>query len=103
MTNKHTPEPWRRSTKSWDGDKIMTIVGPQGEEIVQEPTEFYAYDSGAFVTPDGLSVNLDRIIVCINACAGLSNEYLEEIGDGGLAILAKATGKLMAAIGEDDR
>lgn len=64
---KATPRPWKRSTKTWDTDTIQTIVGPEGKEVAQEPTEFHAYTSGAFVSPDGIPANLDLIVRAVNA------------------------------------
>jgi hypothetical protein len=54
----HTPGPWKRGIKTWDNTPIQVILGPEGEEIVQEPTEFNAYPSDAFVTPDGKEANM---------------------------------------------
>lgn len=59
--NEATPGPWVRGKKSWDGTDIATVTGPSVEEIVQEPTTFYAYPSGSFVDVDGMEANLEFI------------------------------------------
>lgn len=63
LADAATPGPWKRSTKSWDGDDIHTIVVNVGNgdeaEVLQEPTDFSCYPSGSFVTTSGTVANLD--------------------------------------------
>ena len=64
---KHTPEPWRvdQRDKSWvicDENHSLTMIS---DDI------FGAIDEA----------NAARIVACVNACAGISNEQLEDVGN----------------------
>jgi hypothetical protein len=65
---KHTPEPWREqdgrivaNEPSADNDEVLICdVAPDNHAL----TEFDEF-------------NARRIVACVNACAGISNEHLE--------------------------
>jgi len=67
MSAQHTPEPWRIE----DGDSIYG-----GEDFNSNVWERYQSD-----IPDH---DLCRIVACVNACAGMTNEELEDFSDGSL-------------------
>lgn len=71
------PGPWRRDVKTWDGDPIMVVLGSEREEVAQEPTQFSAYPSGAFITTEGLAANVDFIAAARTDAPALV-EALEE-------------------------
>lgn len=54
---KHAPGKWVVGSGSWDGEEYWTVETTDGAIICMEPTEFSAYASGAFITPDGHEPN----------------------------------------------
>lgn len=67
MKTKHTPEPWGAGTEVYMSAKAGEIHGP------------------AFVYPHGhhqdlCIANAQRIVACVNACAGIDNETLIHAG-----------------------
>lgn len=58
---KATKGPWVASGDSWGGDDYWTVVAPDGAVVAMEPTEFSAYESGAFISTNGLEANRDFI------------------------------------------
>lgn len=75
---QHTPEPWKfvRQDKRFDGSQI---IGTDGENIL-----FDQYG------PDGSTTdaNAARIVACVNACAGIPNEYLQNAAHNTRRIIA---------------
>jgi hypothetical protein len=70
---KHTPEPW---AYDWH---FIVAPDPKGihpdiyiAEIVQEDSE------GRCVSPEEQQANIQRIVACVNACAGISTKSLEQ-------------------------
>jgi hypothetical protein len=68
MTDKHTPEPWKLCSKSYEcgGD----IVGPSGQSI------FFG-DPFKEIPDVRKYADARRIVACVNACAGMSTDVLE--------------------------
>lgn len=67
--SEHTKEPWR--------------TGRQGSVVADEPvpeisgSEDVAYYGGHLVAESVAPRNVRRIVACVNACAGLTTEFLE--------------------------
>lgn len=89
-TQTHTPEPWDLS----EGFKILIVKKWEGQfpkNVIPGPELMADYRGGhiavlgerandkAFATAEA---NARRIVACVNACAGLSNETLEHFGMG---------------------
>jgi hypothetical protein len=75
METKHTPEPWavEKATHSHEfgTDFIECIlVNSARQEIARTSTRIVCNDS----TP-----NAERIVACVNACAGLNPEAIQEL------------------------
>lgn len=82
---KHTPEPWGLDTETRKkGDRTLvrlpTVNGLRGEYIAEA---HYVREFHGKVTKPVAEANAARIVACVNACAGLSNEELERgvVGD----------------------
>ena len=65
----HTPEPWE------DGDSNRTVA--QGKYIAQ-------FLQPAPIENHAAANNMRRANLCVNACAGLSDNQLTELGIGGV-------------------
>lgn len=59
----HTPGPWHVGEGEWDGTPYWTVETADGAVVCQEPTAFAAYESGAYITPDGHAPNAALIAV----------------------------------------
>jgi hypothetical protein len=68
MSN-HTPEPWKYTERMNFGDAYGAIVGADGY-VIAGNQDYYP------VTEE----NQRRIVACVNACAGIPNEWLVENG-----------------------
>lgn len=66
----HTPEPW---STVFDRRGDCVLIGPRSEVITYTP---------AFRSADQHAANLQRIALCVNACAGLSDHQLQQIAAG---------------------
>ena len=73
--SEHTPEPWHHN------DTMRSLKGPDGDELYldggRHPTNRYPL----------ASENSARIVACVNACAGIPTEQLQE---GSVAKLVEA-------------
>lgn len=70
---EHTPEPWFVVDQPW-GDGTWVNAGspdPHHEGFVTD-----CEDINGDVDKDTARINARRIVACVNACAGLSNEFL---------------------------
>lgn len=63
---EHTKEPWQRG---WEHETRVQIVDTQGREIAEVHKNFLSNLPGA-------AGNADRIIACVNACAGIPTTNL---------------------------
>ena len=69
--SKHTQEPWR--------------VGTSGSIVANEPVpgisgSYDSLDYGGYLVGESITPsNAERIAYCVNACAGISNEDLDDI------------------------
>lgn len=81
---KHTPEPWVVSAAGYgdwkfEGGFNGTIVGKDKQVVFAGPSSFKALRGE---TEEQATANAKRIVACVNACAGISNEDLESGGAG---------------------
>ena len=83
MTTKHTPEPWRIDV---DPDAFTGGVHICGDS--DDPTNGAGicglWDGQAELSPSEQKANAMRIVACVNACAGMSDDDLETFSDGSL-------------------
>ena len=74
MSDQHTPEPWH-----WDSDPIkgdpLDRVRFRVTAVGRTITQMY-YSSGDPVA----EADARRIVACVNSCADMSTEYLEQCG-----------------------
>jgi hypothetical protein len=79
MSTQHTPEPWKIVEHNWEhtgiypesGHRIAVCeINPEVDENTQERYEAIN------------DANARRIVACVNACAGIPTEVLENIGAG---------------------
>ena len=72
MSN-NTPVPWRVSEETFDNDGIKESVirGLNGRAAIAVTLDFGQNN------PDMREANARRIVACVNACAGISNDNLE--------------------------
>lgn len=59
--SEHTPGPWKVGKGSWDDIEYWVVETPEGAIVCSEPIDFYAYDSGAFISPEGHGPNAHLI------------------------------------------
>ena len=98
----HTPGPWKVETSSWDFTEYWTVETEDGVEICMEPTDFAAYESGAFITPGGEVANArliaaapDLLDACRQLICALETDDPNELACGIFsadAAIAKAKG-----------
>ena len=88
MEAEHTPGLVVPGSSQWDGTDFWTVETQDGTVICQEPTDFSAYASGAFITPDGQEANRDHIVACWNACEGINPEAVPELLEAYKAAMA---------------
>lgn len=72
---KHTPEPWRTGNVSTtvvaDSDDGLHITGATGPDALE-------YYGGNLIAESVSEENARRIVACVNACAGIPTEELEQ-------------------------
>lgn len=61
MSTKHTQGPWVRGTDDWDDTEYDVIRDATGAVVCMAETEFSAYASGAFISPEEGGPNFDLI------------------------------------------
>ena len=75
MSQQHTPEPWRVFSHSWSNTSVLAdgfdhaICGLDINHATEESQESDEALMGA---------NARRIVACVNACAGIPTEALED-------------------------
>lgn len=69
----HTPEPWGYSRRSEDLSAVFEAAGGTCHLSIAETCNKAHH------------ANARRIVACVNACAGMSTEQLEELDNGQLA------------------
>jgi hypothetical protein len=69
--SKHTPGPWYAG-----GDQVLSDTPIQGRSEQDNKSE-RAYYGGYLIAESITQSNRDRIIVCVNACEGISSKALE--------------------------
>lgn len=74
LNRTYTPEPWRAITDR-SGDHLL--IGPQSEVIARIAEHFRS--------PALQAANMERIALCVNACAGLSDAELRRMATERLA------------------
>lgn len=80
---KHTPTPWRIG-------KHGTVVADSAEGISVSGADETQYYDGYLIGESISSNNAERILACVNACEGITNEQLKklpEMLDDGTAAL----------------
>ncbi|HXU93381.1 MAG TPA: hypothetical protein VFP33_06965 [Gallionella sp.] len=77
--SEHTKEPWRigKLTHPRDYEAVQEVVGPT-EVVVDTDQGPYVLASCNNNFPKDAKANARRIVACVNACAGLSTEFLEQ-------------------------
>ena len=75
----HTEEPWRVGKLSHprDYEKVRETAGPL-DIVVDTETGLYVLASCNLNFPEDAKANARRIVACVNACAGISTENLEQ-------------------------
>lgn len=73
MSENHTPEPWSVAEESFDNDGIQESVirGMGGRAAIAVTLDFGPNN------PAMREANARRIVACVNACAGVDAELLE--------------------------
>lgn len=79
--NKHTQEPWHFD--GWNG----TVTGISGNVFSGTHAAVWAKDNDTLICPTGIAglddesvANAQRIVACVNACAGIPTDELEKFG-----------------------
>lgn len=71
--SEHTKEPWRVGFDDGSGDSYITSCSDE-TVVVRGGTDDWGVSHGA-TDP----ANARRIVACVNACAGISTEFLESV------------------------
>lgn len=81
--SEHTIEPWRVAEESFDNDGIheSVIRGLDGRAAIAVTLEFGPNNPGM------REANARRIVACVNACAGITTEVLEQMPNGPASLL----------------
>lgn len=92
---KHTKEPWKAIDRR---DLRFNVIGWAIWQDLERPFSNSKIGDRIAITPDGSTVeneaNAKRIALCVNACAGITNEALEEgIVKGCIEIIQSQTQK----------
>lgn len=80
VKNEHTAEPWR------EGKAYGAIVADDRAATIDNNDDAIKHYGGALVAESVTPSNRRRIIACVNACAGIRTEALEELGPIAMAI-----------------
>lgn len=77
---KHTPEPWLVLDCREIGEDALTVAANPGVAVCR-------IENSVSKRPltDEDAANARRIVACVNACAGISQQYLEELNGETLA------------------
>ncbi len=67
--SEHTPEPWHLGTQLVTNLKICVRLEDGGEYVIADTNWNF---------PDDAKANARRIVACVNACAGVPTELLED-------------------------
>lgn len=75
--NEHTPEPWGTAYRE-DSEEMyhQDIFGPDEETLAV--ASWYPVKIDNRTTGTNREANARRIVACVNACRGISNEVLED-------------------------
>jgi len=75
----HSPEPWRvvPSPCSIPSDNMVNIVDATGVDVVGD-IACVEENRAPYTCPE----DADRIVACVNFCAGLTNEFLLKRREG---------------------
>lgn len=100
--NEHTKEPWSVAEEAFDNDGIheSVIRGLDGRAAIAVTLEFGPNNPGM------REANARRIVACVNACAGITTEVLEQMPSGPASLLPmysrleQQRDKLLAALEE---
>ena len=104
MSTKHTPEPWECDTA---GQPVI-INGPQREGIAQsiiaviydEQEPALGTDPSFNYDEETAAANARRIVACVNACAGISDDDLADLTLHDLGAVRKQRHELLAVLQE---
>ena len=79
MKTEHTPEPWRigRFTGPGSYEKVRETCGAM-DVVVDTDSGPYVLAGCNINFPDDAKANARRIVACVNACAGIPTEALED-------------------------
>lgn len=75
MSEQHTPEPWGISHDNHDG---WPLVMAGGQIVANVNAESFSGGVAHLIDMPAES-NARRIVACVNACDGISQQYLEEL------------------------
>ena len=85
--NEHTPEPWASFHATTPGLGETVAIG-------RADTELQTFQEGICIITDVKSMNATdianarRIVACVNACRGMSTDYLENVAPAGALIMS---------------
>ena len=95
MSEQHTPEPWISNGLSIKQDFQMIGLGPESGQTIA--CVMGGDKSGPHFVESNTEVeaNARRIVACVNACAGIPTDDLEQCPSGGLFHLADHANELV--------
>lgn len=87
MSAQHTPGPWR-------------VMAGKNSDLIEAQTlgddwRYIVYCTAHGKGPKAAETNAHRIVACVNACEGLTTEFLASREPGGLVRLIQITQKLI--------
>lgn len=92
---KHTSEPWHIVEHNWEETGIYPEIGSRlavceiDGAVTEDTQEHYEAIHVA---------NAQRIVACVNACAGMTNEELDDFSDGSLKFWIDDSDDIMKSV-----
>ncbi len=83
MSLDHSQEPWK--VEQLDGDTLV-LVDAFGHQTMVTADLQHDPSVGILGDPDGARTDMRRVAACVNACAGITTEFMEQLVSGGGSI-----------------
>ena len=85
----HSPEPWMHAPDYDENDGDVILASNDANVAIVLSSPIFADAQNEKYPREVVIANAERIVACVNACAGLSTEQLEALEQGGVNELVR--------------